>query len=149
MAHHKSVAREYPTRVFHKSECSTGVSNKSVLRECPIRQKSRVLANVSHKTVPQRSPTRVSQKIVPQEFSTRVSHQNVRRECCTRVAHQSVQQECLLQESPARVSHKSFAQECPTKVSRKSAPQECQTMFGHLFLSACLHSGSLIASRFI
>ena len=69
------------------------------------------------------------------------------------MSHKSVPQKC-----PTRASYKSTP-ECPTKVpekivSYKSVPQkcllqECQKLFGCLFSSTCLHSGSWVPFCFL
>ena len=149
---HKSVPRECPTRVPHKSvpqeffqslqrvshksilqgcllqECPTSVLRKSVpqdrlLQGCP----TKVRVSPSYKSVLQKCPARVPRKSVAPEFSTRASHKSAPREC------------------PTRVSCKSVSQECLTRVP----PQECQTMFGRLFSSACLHAGLWVPSCFL
>ena len=124
-----------------------------------------------HKSVPQACPTRVSYESASQERHTRVSHKSVPQECPTRVFRKSVLQECSArvprkiechtnvshkidkQECPTRVSRKSVPQECPTRVSYKSVPQkclvqDCQKLFGCLFSSTRLHSGSWAPSCF-
>ena len=69
-------------------------------------------------------------KSVPQECCTRVSHKSVPQVSLTRVPYKSVPQEHRIQECLARVSHK------------------CQTIFGRLFLSACVRSGWWVPSRY-
>ena len=96
---------------------------------CEFLRKSRTkrsfwgLARVSRKSVPQ-CPARVSHKSVPQESPTRVTHKT--QECPTRVFQMSVPQEC-----PTRVSRNSVPQECLTRVSLKSVPQECPATVSH------------------
>ena len=65
----------------------------------------------------------MSHQSVPRESPTRVSRKSVPQECRTRVFQMSVLQECLL--------------------------QECQKMFGRVFSSACVRSGSWVPSCFL
>ena len=137
-ARHRSVLQ-----VSYKSvpqECPARVSYKSVPQECTVSHKG-----FGPECVLQEFPARMSDKSVLQECLTRV------RECPTRVSRKSVAQE------PTKVSHKSVlqdrlqsdesvARECPTGgVLQERLLQKCPRMFGRLFSSTCLHSGSLVS----
>lgn len=135
---YKSVLQKCSARV-PKAECLTGVSQRSVFKECSTR-----LAPVSWKTFLQECHARLSNESVPpEEYCTGVPYKSVtpifstKRSCGSvfkkrprRVFHESV-----LKERFERVPPKSVNKKRHTRVSPRVS---CKNLFpGHLVV-ACL-----------
>ena len=86
--------QECPTRVSYESvsEYSERVFCQRVPQECRAKcLNNPCLTRVSHKSVPQESPTRVCHKSVTKECPTRLSEKGVKQECSARVAFNAIE----------------------------------------------------------
>ena len=139
----KSAPQDGATKQSHKS--TRLPHNSFPPTRVPQEFPEKISTGVSYKSVPQECPTRVLHQSFPQKHPTRGSSESVPKECPARVFHDKSVAREFPEPFSTRVSHKSVLQDCPTRAPRtrvfyKSVPQK--TMFGRLFLRACLHLGS-------